>query len=172
MVVTVTNTTYRKFHFKYFCNNSFKESFRKAFSQNLGVGCNEIYESFAVTCNKILDNNGPLKKNCVRGYHSPFINKSLSKAIMVRTRLSNIFLKNRSEENKINYNKQRNLSLKLLTQSKREYYQNLSVENVCDNKKSWKVVKPFLSNKSISSEKIAPVEGTKILKMIKKLLGF
>ena len=59
---------------------------------------------------------------------------------MVRTRLSNIFLKNRSEENKINYNKQRNLSFNLLTQSKREYYQNLCVENVCDNKKSWKVV--------------------------------
>ena len=99
------NTTYRKFHFKYFCNNSFKESFRKAFSQNLGVGCNEIYESFAVICNTILDNHDLLKKKRVRGYHSPFINKSLSKAIMVRTRLRNIFLKNRSEENKINYNK-------------------------------------------------------------------
>ena len=104
MAVTVMNTTYRKFHFKYFCNNSFKESFRKAFSQNLGVGCNEIYEIFADVCNKILDNHALLKKKCVKGYHSPFINKYLSKpkAIIVRTRLWNIFLKNGSEENEIN----------------------------------------------------------------------
>ena len=39
-----------------------------------------------------------------------------------------------------------------------------SVENLCDNKKFWKVVKPLLSNKIMSSEKIRLVEGTKILK--------
>ena len=78
-------------------------------SPNLGFACDEIYESFAVTCNKILDNHSPLKKKYVRGNHWPFMNKSLSKAIMVLTRLRNIFLKNRSDENKINYNKQRNL---------------------------------------------------------------
>ena len=50
MVVTVMKTTYRKLEprivyyrdFKYFCNNSFKESLQKAISQNLGVGCDEI----------------------------------------------------------------------------------------------------------------------------------
>ena len=36
--------------------------------------------------------------------HSLFMNKPLSKAIMARTRLRNIFLKNRIEENKMNYN--------------------------------------------------------------------
>ena len=117
MVVTVMAITYRKLEprivyyrdFKYFCNNSFKESLQKTILQNLGIGCDEIYESFAASCNKILDNHAPVKKKYVRGNHSPFMNKSLSKAIMVRTRLRNIFLKNRSEENKINYNKQRNL---------------------------------------------------------------
>ena len=72
MVVTVMETTYRKRDsrivyyrdFKYFCNNSFKESLQKAISQNLGVGCDEIYESFASSCNKILDNHTPLKKVC------------------------------------------------------------------------------------------------------------
>ena len=135
-------TTYRKRDsrivyyrdFKYFCNNSFKESLQKAISQNLGVGCDEIQESFASSCNKILDNHAPLKKKYVRGNRSPFMNKSFSKAIMVRTTLRNIFVKNRSEENKINYNKQRNLCVTLLGKSKREYYQNLSVENVCNKK--------------------------------------
>ena len=172
MVVTVMKTTYRKLEprivyyrdFKYFCNNSFKEYLQKTISQNLGVGCDEIYESFAASCNKILDNHAPLKKKYVRDNYSPFMNKSLSKTIMVRTRLWNIFLKNSSEENKINYNKQRNLCVTLLRKSKREYYQNLSVETVCDNKKFWKVVKPLLSNKIMSSEKKTLVEGTNILK--------
>ena len=52
----------------------------------------------------------------------------------------------------------------LLRKSKREYYQDLSAKNVCDNKKFWKVVKPLLSNKIMSSKKITLVEGTKILK--------
>ena len=69
MVVTVMTITYRKLEprkvhycdFKYFCNNSFKESSQKAISQNLGVGYDEIYESFAASCNKVLDNHAPLK---------------------------------------------------------------------------------------------------------------
>ena len=77
MVVTVMKTTYRKLEprivyyrdFKYFCNNSFKESLQKAISQNLGVGCDGIYESFASSCSKILDNHAPLKKKYVRGNH-------------------------------------------------------------------------------------------------------
>ena len=68
--------------------------------------------------------------------------------------MRNIFLKNRSDENKIKHNKQRNLCVKILRKTKREYYQNLIVENVCDNKSFWKVVKPLLSNKIMSSEKI------------------
>ena len=83
---------------------------------------------------------------------------------MVRKRLRNIFLKNRSGENKINYNKLRTLYVTLLRKSKREYYQNLSVENVCDYQKFWKVVKPLLPYKIMSSEKIALAEGPKNLK--------
>ena len=52
----------------------------------------------------------------------------------------------------------------VLRKSKREYYQNLSAENGCDNKKFWKEVKPLLSDKIMSSEKITLVEGTKIKK--------
>ena len=52
----------------------------------------------------------------------------------------------------------------LLRKSKREYYQNLSVERVCKSKSFWKVVKSLLSNKIMSGEMIRLVEGTKILK--------
>ena len=52
----------------------------------------------------------------------------------------------------------------LLRKSRREYYQNLSVENICDNKNFWQIVKPLMSNKIMFSEKITLSEGTKILK--------
>ena len=100
----------------------------------------------------------------MRGNHLLFMNKNLSKAIMLRTKLWNIFLKNRTEENKNRYTKQRNLCVTLLRKSKREYFNNLNEKNFCDNKKFWRVVKPLLSNKIISNEKITIVEGDKIIR--------
>ena len=91
------------------------------------------------------------------------MNKNLSKAIMLRTNLRNIFLKNRTEENKNRYTKQRNLCVTLLRKSKREYFNNLNEKNVCDNKTFWKVVKPLLSNKIISNEKITIAEKITIV---------
>ena len=176
MTITVMKTTYKKLEpriinyrdFKSFCNDSFRESLQQALSITSVNGCDEAYKGFITSCKKSLESHAPLKKKYVRGNQSPFMNKDLSKAIMVRTKLRNIFLKNRTEENKINYNKQRNLCVALLRKSKREYYQNLNVASVCDNKKFWKVVKPLLSNKIVSNEKITLVEKSEILKSDKE----
>ena len=35
-----------------------------------------------------------------------------------------------------------------------DYYGNLNEKGITDNKKNWKTVKPFLSDKSINSNKI------------------
>ena len=43
----------------------------------------------------------PPRRKCVRGNQSPFMNKTLAKAIMQRSKLRNIFLKKKTEENKI-----------------------------------------------------------------------
>ena len=90
------------------------------------------------------------------------MNKSLSKAIMLRSKFRNIFLKNRTEENRRNYSKQRNLCVALLHKSKRKYFRNLDAKKVCDNKKFWSVVKPLLSNKVVSNEKINLIEHNNI----------
>ena len=76
-------------------------------------------DDFLISYNKILDQYVPRKKKYVRGNHSLFMNKNLSKPIMLRTKLRNIFLKNRTEENKNRYTKQRNLCVTLLRKSKR-----------------------------------------------------
>ena len=95
------------------------------------------------------------------------MNKNLSKAITLRTKLKNIFLKNRTEENKGRYTKERNLYV-TLCEKVREYFNNLNEKNVCDNKKFWRVVKPLLSNKVISNEKITIFEGDKIIRSDKE----
>ena len=98
------------------------------------------------------------------GYQSPFINKTLSKAIMLRTNLRNKFLKNRSNENKTNYVKQRNHCVSLLRKTKREYYSNLDEKKICDNKTFWKIVKPMLSKKIKSNERVTLTENDEIIK--------
>ena len=78
----------------------------------------EGLSNFLYACKAILDLNAPRKQNYARGNHIHFMNKTLSKDIMTRTRLRNNFSKNRSEENKRKYLKQRNYCLSLLRKPK------------------------------------------------------
>ena len=50
-----------------------------------------------------------------------------------------------------------------LEKAKKEYYQNLDEKNVIDNKKFWKIIKPLLSDMSVSREKINLTENEKML---------
>ena len=64
---------------------------------------NEIESGrFVGICNKILDPQVLMKKKYLRGKQSSFMNKTILKAIRLRTKLRNIFLKNKSKENKLN----------------------------------------------------------------------
>ena len=92
------------------------------------------------------------------------MNKELSKEIMRRTRLRNNFLRNRSDENKRKYSKQRNYCVSLLRKTKKNYYNNLNEKKITDNKTFWKTVKPFLSDKTPSDENITLIEKDKIIK--------
>ena len=96
------------------------------------------------------------------------MNKNLSKAIILRTKLRNIILKSRTQECDGRYIKQRNLFVSPLRKSKRKYFNNLIEKNVCHIKKFWKVVKPLLSNKIIWNEKITINEDDKIIKSDKE----
>ena len=75
------------------------------------------------------------------------MNKALPKEIMTRTRLRSKFLKDRSEENKKKYSKQRNYCVSLLRKSKSNYFGNLNEKDIDDSKTFWKTIKPFLSDK-------------------------
>ena len=99
-----------------------------------GNNLDESFKNFSSSCNTILNKHVPKKKKYVRGKQSPFMNKTLSKVIMQRSKLRNLFLKKRTEENRNNHVKQRNLCATLSRKSKREFFGSLNETHLCDNK--------------------------------------
>ena len=82
------------------------------------------------------------------------MNKSLTSAHMKRSRLRNLYLKDKAGTSRIAYIKQRNYCVSLLRKTKKGHYANLDEKDVADNKQFWKTFKPLLSNKVKSSERI------------------
>ena len=68
--------------------------------------------------------------------NSPFIKKTILKAIMKRTRLKNKFIKYRCERNKRAYNAQRNLCVSLVRKAKKNTLITLTSETslICQQK--------------------------------------
>ena len=93
----------------------------------------------------------------------PFFNKELSSAHKKRMQLRNQYLRKRCYQNKRFYTKQRNFCVSLLRKTKKKRYANLNHKDIADNKQIWRTVKPLLSDKSKSNEKITLVEDNRII---------
>ena len=65
-----------------------------------------------------------------------------------------IYIKHKTEENRLSYTQQRHKGVSLLRKTKINYKGNLEEKDITENKKFWKTVKPPLSDKSINSNKI------------------
>ena len=105
------------------------------------------YEEFRNTFLETLNAYAPIKKKTVRGNNAPFMNKTLSKAFMQRTKLKNRYNKSPSVNNYSLYKKQRNFCSNLLKREKKKYYNNLNLNILKDNKQFWKTIRPFFSDK-------------------------
>ena len=82
---------------------------------------------------------------------------------MKRTRLKNKLLKNRNNYNKKEFSKQRNYCVSVVRKSKKLHYSNLDEKKITDDKTFWKTIKPFLSNKIVSREKVTLIEEDEII---------
>ena len=98
----------------------------------------------------LLNKHAPIKEKIMHFNNDPFMSKALRKAIMHK----NIYNKYRTEDNWANYKKQRNFWANLLRKTKTEYFQKLNVKDLSDNRKFWKTIKPFFSNKGLNSNKL------------------
>ena len=121
------------------------------------------YENFQDTIIDSLNKHAPLKRKYLRANHSNFIMKELSKAIMQRSKLRNLYLELRSDESRSRYKKQRNVCMSVLRKAKRKHYEDLSIADLTDNKKFLKLVKPFFGNKIKGNPNITLVEGNNLI---------
>ena len=109
------------------------------------------------------NNHVPFKKKVVRANNAPFMNRTLSKAFMHRSKLKNKYHKSPTVANKKSYTKHRNFCVSLLKKEKKKYYNNLDLKVIEDNKKFWQHVKPLFSGKSKSKTNITIVDNENVV---------
>ena len=116
--------------------------------------CNLELEHFLNIFIEILNKHASIKKKYLRANQGELMSKELNKAIMTRSRLRNRYLKEKSADSKIAYDKQRNYCVNLLRRTKKKYFANINISSITDNKKFWKTVKPLFSDKISHKETI------------------
>ena len=140
--------------------------FREDLKRNLEIVDMDIMtvEQFDLAFKTTLSRHTPLKKKTIRGNSAPFMNKTLSKAFMHRSRLKNKFNKNSTNKNRELYKKQRNYCVSLLKKEKKNYYNNLDLKIFEDNRKFWQSVKPLFSDKQdIKNRNIIIIENNTVI---------
>ena len=82
---------------------------------------------------------------------------------MKRSRPRNKYLRERTNEAKSLFNKQRNLCVSVLRKNKRGYFGNLNNKIVTDNRKLWKTISRLSSEKAFHRECITLKESNKTI---------
>ena len=167
MVVTVLKTTFTKAKPKEIFYRCYKNFDNIKFRENL---INELlfsnllsYSDFQCTFMRVLNKHAPLKKKLLRANNAIYMTKTLRKAIMTRSCLEHKYYKHPSAENNKAYRKQKNFCSRLYKKERKIYYANLDIQNITDNKKFWKTVKPLLSEKSQNIRKITIIKDGEII---------
>ncbi len=169
LVVTVLKAHYQKLKPKVITYRNYKYFNRDIFRQDLALSISQIsntqfdYSNFENIFMNILNKHAPLKQKYIRANESCFMNKTLKKAVMQRTKLKNKYLKNNTTKNKLEYKKQRNYCVKLFKNEKKKYYENLDTNVIVDNKKFWQNIKPSFTDKTKNTQNITLVEGDLII---------
>ena len=87
--------------------------------------------------------------------------KELHRDVMKRSRLRDNFLRTKSQEDRLKYNKQRHFCKRLLRTAKKLYFNNLDIKEVVDIRSFWKTVSPLFSTKFSKGDKIILKENDK-----------
>ena len=121
------------------------------------------YSAFQNCFEKVLDKHAPMKKTYSRANDGPFMNRVLRKATMLLSRLKNRYNKSSTAENWEAFCRHRNLCVKVFRNENNNFYKNLNISDITDNKKFWRTVRPVLSDKGRSHSKITLIENDMIV---------
>ena len=147
-------------NYKKFDHSIFREALN---TELLKYDLNNVeYDTFQEILVSLLHVYAPLKKKHLRANHASFVTKELRKVIMQRTRLRNIYLKQRTEPIRLHIISKEINVLTILKKSQRFYFESLDVKFFKDNKKFWKEISSLFSSKIKSKKKITHVENDDI----------
>ena len=96
--------------------------------------------------------------------------KNLQKAIINRSRLLNRYRRGKTEGTRSGYKRQIFVCVKLLKETKKEFYNNLNVEYIMENKLFWKTVKPLFTEKTLKDERIPLIDNSRVVSDGSKLV--
>ena len=140
-----TIITYRSY--KNFSNEVFMADFQNTISQVTSENNDLEFDIFKAILNQAIQKHTQIKQRYFRANQAPFINKTINKEIMKRSRLRNKFLNTKSDIDRKAYNKQRNLCVSLIRREKKSFFNNINTRNIINNKTFWKTVKPLFTDK-------------------------
>ena len=166
MIINVLRLKFKKAKPREIIYRSYQHFNHNNFERDLMLSMNSLdrsYRSFEETVINTLNKHAPLKKEIVRADEVPYMTKNLKKAIATRSRLENRYYKVKSIENKLAYKKQRNFCSRLYKKERKVYYTKLNINNITDNRKFWKTMKPFFSDKGVNTSKITLIEDNQII---------
>ena len=110
--------------YKYFYKEKFSNENETKFSKIGSLTLN--YDIFENVCLDVVNKHVPLKKKYIRPNHVEYMDKELTQVIMICSKLRNICLKQRSEENRLAYKKQRNFGIIFLRKKKTDCFNKLN----------------------------------------------
>ncbi|MDP6888359.1 MAG: hypothetical protein QGG68_09375 [SAR324 cluster bacterium] len=105
------------------------------------------FTGYEVLFKCIVDRHCPIKTKKVRGNDKPFMTRELSRAILDRSRIINRYNKFKSRDNYVKKQQSMRKCRFLQQKAKKEYFDKTITENNMTNKKYWKLMRPFLSDK-------------------------
>ena len=147
-----------------------KQNFVHELDQRLITGdiykTKDSYSKLTEIISEVSEKHAPTKPKIIRGNQAPFMNKKLSKSIMDKSRIKNMYLKWPSRENFLAYKKIKNKCNNLIKKSKKIYFQVHAGEGSATGKSFWKTFKPFIILKELCQVTTLSLKLQMILQLI------
>ena len=140
-----------------------KDTFEESLRRKLLELTDKNYEDFERIVLAELDTAAPVKTKKVRANNKPFMTKEICKAIMTTSRLENNYRREKTEESKDAYKKQKNYTNKLCKKGKKKFLENLDFSDRKQVKQFWKIVGPFFTDKGNENDITTIVHNEKII---------
>ena len=100
--------------------------------------------------------NALIKKKILKFSYNSFMTKALRKAILHTSKFKDVYHKFWANENWLarKVKTQRNFCVNLFRKTEKYHFQRINMKDLSDNKKIWKTIKPYFSNKGLNSNKL------------------